>query len=140
MTVERAGRTRLFSAAVDSPLFPPLRELIDKTLGVERRLRSALTQVPGLAAAAIFGSWSSDRVTPTSDVDLLVIGDVDQDLVISQLHEVGEAVSREINAVTFARAEAVERLRDEDGFLARVLQSELVDLIGDVRSVVLGNV
>src|SRR5438309_10128484 len=40
VTLGRAGRTRLFSASVDSPLFSPLRELIERTLGVEPRIRS----------------------------------------------------------------------------------------------------
>src|SRR5207237_8884941 len=110
----RARRTRLFSASVDSPLFSPLRELIERTLGVEPRIRSALAQVRGLEAAAIFGSWPSAQVSPSSDVDVLVLGDVDHDHVIAQLHDVGQAIGREINAVTFTTDEADERLRTED--------------------------
>jgi predicted nucleotidyltransferase len=140
VNVEKVGRTRLFSARVDSPLFSPLKELIDKTLGVEPRLRSALDQVPGLEAAAVFGSWSSGQASPSSDIDVLVVGNVQHDHVIGQIHDVGEATGREVNALTFTRAEAVDRLRDRDGFLARVLRSDLIDLVGDVRSLILGNV
>jgi predicted nucleotidyltransferase len=134
VTIERVGRTRLFSAAVDSPIASPLRELIEKTLGLEPRLRSALRKVPGLDAAAMFGSWASGTASPNSDVDVLVVGDVDHETVIAQLHAVGDSVGREINVVTFTRAELHDRAQDGTGFLARVLRSETIDLIGDARS------
>src|SRR5687768_17308182 len=54
---ERVGRTKLYRAAPGSPLRAPLRELLERTLGVEPLLREKVAAVPGVRAAAIFGSW-----------------------------------------------------------------------------------
>ncbi len=82
---DRIGRTKRYRVAVSSPVHAPLRELVERTLGVEAQLRARLEALAGVEAAAIFGSWAAGRVTPSSDVDVLVVGDLvvnEPDLVV----------------------------------------------------------
>lgn len=53
VTREAIGRTYLYRAALDSPLYEPLRLLLERTVGVETELRHALSELPGVAAAFI---------------------------------------------------------------------------------------
>jgi predicted nucleotidyltransferase len=117
VSIERLGRTRMISAAVTSPLFAPMRELIEKTLGVEARLRQALAGLPGVEAAAVFGSWASGTAAADSDIDVLVVGDVDYERLVAALHQVGGALGRELNLMALTRDELTERLRDETGVM-----------------------
>src|SRR6266702_1326653 len=55
---EAIGRTYLYRAATDSPLYEPLRLLLERTVGIEVELRSALEDVPGVEAAFIHGSFA----------------------------------------------------------------------------------
>lgn len=129
---DRVGRTRRYRAAAGSPLHAPLRELLQRTLGVEPLLRRALGEVEGIEAAAIFGSWAEGSASEGSDVDLLVIGDMQRAAVLDAVRSVEEIAAREID-VTAYRADEFERRRAEgSGFLRTVLRGPLIQLIGEI--------
>jgi predicted ArsR family transcriptional regulator len=74
---EAVGRQGIYRASTASPLFEPLHELVEKSIGGEVQLREMLEETPGIEGAAIFGSWARGRIDAESDVDLLVVGDID---------------------------------------------------------------
>lgn len=133
VAVERVGRTRIFNAQTDSPLYRPLHQLLERTLGVEVLLRRALQDVAGVEAAAIFGSWAAGRSTDESDLDVLVLGDLDYNRLVEAIQPVGKAIGREMNLVSYSRDELRERLSRGDGFLDRVLGGATVNVVGNVR-------
>lgn len=129
---ERVGRSKLYRAARASPLHAPLRELVARTLGVEPLLRSRLDELPGVRAAALFGSWAAGRAAPESDIDLLVVGDVDRDRLLREVRDVERVAGREINVTAYRPDEFARRRRERSGFLATVLSRPLTPLVGDV--------
>src|ERR1041385_4222991 len=99
---EAVGRTYLYRAATDSPLYEPLRLLLERTVGVEAELRRALEGVPGIEAAFIHGSFANQtKIRPTSDVDLLVLGDADPHALRSTVRKVESRVGREIDVLAY---------------------------------------
>lgn len=130
---DREERGAGFLAVRDSPLYEPLRELLDRTLGVEPQLRRALAEVEGIEDAAIFGSWAERTPHGDSDIDLMVVGDVDRSMLLVQVKRVESHVGREIDVTAYGRDE-FDRRRDEgSGFIRTVLRGPLVQLIGEVR-------
>jgi len=134
ITHDLIGRTKRYSAAVDSPLHDPLRELLQKTLGVEAELRRRLAETEGVRAAVIFGSWAEGHTTPESDIDLLVVGDIDRSQLLATARAVGRAAGREIDVTAYRPAEFAGRIAEGSGFLATVLRGALVPLIGDLEA------
>jgi predicted nucleotidyltransferase len=130
------GRQALYRASLASPLFEPLRQLIERSVGVEPLLRQALTDVPGVDAAVIFGSWARGQVDAESDVDVLVVGRFDYADVVARLHALQERTGREINMVAL-RPEELHEQRDgaKSGFLTEVLRGPMRPLIGDLDAV-----
>ncbi len=129
---DRIGRTRRYRAATSSPIHEPLRELLRRTLGVEPLLRHALSGVDGVAAAAIFGSWAAGEADEGSDIDLLVVGEMDRDDLLLAVRDVEAQAHREID-VTAYRDDEFARRRDEgSGFLRTVLRGPLIELVGKV--------
>lgn len=135
VTVERVGRTRLFRAPVDSPLFEPLRQLLERSFGAEVQLREGLEGRDDVEAAAIFGSWARGEAGPSSDIDLLVIGTATQERLETDLRPVSKSAGREINFVIFPRNELRRRLDAGSGFLRAVLEGPLIALVSDVRRI-----
>lgn len=129
---ERIGRTRRYRAALDSPLHEPLHDLMTRTLGVERLLSQRLTEVPGLEAAAIFGSWAAGNTTASSDIDLLVIGGVDRDELLFVVQSVEHDTTREIDLTAYRREEFDRRRAAGSGFLRTILSGPLIPLIGEI--------
>ena len=85
--VERqaVGRQGVYRASTASPLFQPLHDLVEKSVGVEAYLKALLEKTPGLEGAAVFGSWARGRIDAESDVDLLVVGDIDYGAMLEEL-------------------------------------------------------
>jgi predicted nucleotidyltransferase len=130
---ERIGRTKRYLAATDSPLHRPLRELLERTLGVEPLLRAGLSALDGIEEAVIFGSWAEGTPGEDSDIDLLVIGDVDRDELLATVRAVESKAHREID-VTAYRSEEFARRRDAgSGFLRTVLTGPTIPLIGEIQ-------
>lgn len=128
LTSERIGRARRYRVDDRSPIAAEIRTLVQKTIGVEARLRDALSDVPGIEEAFMYGSYARGDERATSDLDLFVIGSVDQGLLSERLADVERDLGRDVNVATYERAE-LERLRkDHDLFIETVLEGPRVPL------------
>jgi predicted nucleotidyltransferase len=131
VVASETGTAKLYRAATASPLYEALRELVEKTLGVEEALKRVLTEIPGIEVAAIYGSWAAERLQPASDIDVLVVGDASFDDVADAVREVEELAGREIGITVYTREELDEHLRTGSGFVRNVLSREMKPLVGD---------
>jgi predicted nucleotidyltransferase len=125
---EVIGRQGVFRVSVASPLFEPLRELVERSVGAEALIRDVLEQTAGVEAAAIFGSWARGQVDAQSDIDLLVVGDFDYAHLVEELIQVQERTGREVNLVSM-RADELSGRRDS-GFVQEIMASPMRILIG----------
>lgn len=135
LNVETVGKAHLYSAATESPFYQPLLELVERSLGPEVELRRLLGEIHGVEAAAVFGSWArAEQMRPTSDIDVLVIGNFDFNDVADAVREVEKLADREIHLVSYTRDELEERIANDSVFVRDVLGGKLKPLIGAVDS------
>jgi predicted nucleotidyltransferase len=125
---EVIGRQSVFRASVASPLFEPLRELVERSVGAEALIREVLERTEGIESAAIFGSWARGEVDAQSDIDLLVIGDFDYTDLVTDLIALQERAGREINLVSM-RGDEFSQQR-ESGFVRDVMSAPMRVLVG----------
>jgi predicted nucleotidyltransferase len=126
-----AERPHRHRANLESPLATPLRALTEQTVAVPLRIRDAIGDEPGIEAAAIFGSWVRGDPRADSDIDLMVIGDVDFRRLVRRIRPIERDIRREINVVSYNREELANRAGS--GFLRNVRREPVANLIGDVR-------
>jgi predicted transcriptional regulator len=128
---EAVGRTYLYRAATDSPLFEPLRLLLERTVGIEADLRKALREVPGLEAAFVHGSFAkSAGIRPVSDVDVLVLGDIDYSALRKRIRPIERRAGREIDLLAYGREEFASLARSGNALAKSVLDGPLTTLVG----------
>jgi predicted nucleotidyltransferase len=134
---EAVGRTQLYTPATDSPLYEPLRDLLKKTVGVDAELQAALAEEPNVVAAAVHGSYARGTgVRPQSDIDLLVIGDVDYRRLRKRLRDVERHTGRRVDPVIYSTDEARTLYRAGNGFIKGVLEGPRIDIVGNVADVI----
>ena len=130
---QRVGRTRLVSPDTESPVHDELRGLITKTLGPAAVLARALADVPGITAAAVFGSWaarySGEPGDAPADVDLLVIGSPDTSAVYAACRAAQDELARAVNATILSPDEWA---KGGSGFIRTVAKGALVPVVGNV--------
>ncbi len=126
------GRQIFFKANPDCPIYPELRDLIIKTFGVADVLHQALAPLADtILVAFIFGSMVSGEINQSSDVDVIVIGDISFANVVSALSPVQEVLSREINPTVYPPGEFKAKLSADQHFIKSVLSSPKIFLIGN---------
>jgi predicted nucleotidyltransferase len=128
---EVVGRQSVFRASVASPLFEPLRELVERSVGAEALIREVVESTDGIETAAIFGSWARGEVDAQSDIDLLVIGDFDYTGLVTELMALQERTGREINLVSM-RPDELSKQRDS-GFVRDIMSAPMRVLVGTLE-------
>jgi len=128
---ERRANAIYYQANVDHFLFPELKRLIIKTEAVGDTLREALSTLADVRVAFIYGSTARGNELASSDMDLMVIGDVDLDALDNAIDSIEEEVGRAVNYTLFGVGEWQERVSQGHSFVTDVLTHEKVFLIGD---------
>jgi predicted nucleotidyltransferase len=112
-------------------LFPELKSIFLKTVGLKAVLGEALQDTENIALAFVYGSYASDQETTASDIDLLVVSSFSSRTVRATLKLAEEQVHREINYVLFSPEEFRAKVRAGDGFLRNVLDGPKTFIVGD---------
>ena len=68
--------------------------------------------------------------TSQSDVDVLVVGEVDFTEVVMALHPCQDTLARELNPVVYSEAEWRARVDRDDPFVRDILQNPVMLLLG----------
>lgn len=81
--------------------------------------------------AFVYGSMARGDDKPGSDIDLMVIGDVDLEDVLARLSDLEISLGRSIDLTAYTLAEFRSKLASGNHFLNAVVRREKVFLIGD---------
>ena len=127
---KRNGNLKHFQADQQCPFFEELKGLVLKTTGVAGRIRLSLNKLAGIEFAFIYGSYAKGEEKADSNVDLLIIGDVDMDRLDSNLGKLEKMLGREIHYVLYRMKEFRAKRKAKDGVLADVLTGKKIMLIG----------
>ena len=126
----RNGNLKHFQTNQECPFFNELKGLVLKTAGVAGRVRTSLERLAGIEFAFLYGSYAKGEEKPDSDVDLLIIGDVNMDRLDSSLGKLEKMLGREISYVLYSREEFKSKRKAKDGFLMGVLSGRKIMVIG----------
>jgi DNA-binding transcriptional ArsR family regulator len=130
---ERLGNLVFYRADPACPVYEELRGLLKKTVGLGDILRDALAPLDKrIELALVYGSVASGSERRTSDVDVLVVGDVSFEEVVAALFPCQETLRREINANVYSEAEFTAKASQPGEFLARVLAQPVMVISGSL--------
>lgn len=125
------GNQVRFRANEGYPIYEELRSILKKTSGVADQLRTALAPLgDAIEIAFVYGSVASGQERPTSDIDLLIVGSARFEDVIRILHPHQRDLRREINPHLYSPTEFKRKAREEHSFVARILKSPKLFIIG----------
>lgn len=126
------GRQVYYQANRQCPVFQELRSIVVKTAGLGDFLRSALEPLASkIKVAFVYGSMASAKERSSSDVDILIVGNVSFGDIVSLLGPLQETLGREINPSVYSRAEFRRKLSQHNHFLRSVTSGEKLFIIGD---------
>jgi uncharacterized protein len=128
----RDGARVYFQAETDSPLYEPLRMLIERTTGVVPALGRELGAFSRqIDAAFVYGSVARGDENAGSDIDVILIGNIGIADLAPVLRKLERRFHREFNVMCFSASEFAAKRDENNHFIASVLKEKLLFLIGD---------
>lgn len=129
---EQGNQVR-YQTNVRHPLFEDLAAMFRKTHGIVPALRDALVPLADrIAVALVFGSIAQGTQSESSDIDLLVLGEVGFSELVTALYPLHEALKREVNPVLYAPSEFAARLARGDAFARELMDKPKLWVKGGV--------
>jgi predicted nucleotidyltransferase len=136
VTARPDGNRLYYSADLSQPFLPELKSLLAKTSGIAGILRDAFARAaPKVRFAFVYGSVAAGTENATSDIDLLIVGDVGLNDLALPLRKATEKLGREVNPTVFSECEFKAKLQAGNRFLRAVLEKPRLFVIGTANDV-----
>ena len=118
-----SGRTRRYRWNREHPASAFLERLVSEmgALGVSRIVRAHLRRLDGIEQAILYGSWCRGTHHGLSDVDLIIVGDVDDETLHREMEALERQLARDVDYRKYSSDEYRRLAEQGQGFVASVL-------------------
>lgn len=130
LTTQKEGNIRFYSVNKDFLLYPEIKSIIFKTVGVGDELKKFLAKIGDVKFAFIYGSVAKNLEDAQSDIDVMLIGDVSEDDIIKAISKAEERLGREVNYSLFSPSDWKKQLKAKKAFITNVAKDKKIFLIG----------
>lgn len=129
VTHERKGNLVLYKLNESHPLLKEIESIVNKTIGIEVVLKEELTKLKGLEYAFIFGSYVKGDFNAKSDLDVYIIGDVNNERLHAIIDKMEKMLQKEVNPHVSLLSEFKQKL-NKSYFIKDITQKYLL-VVGD---------
>jgi predicted nucleotidyltransferase len=132
---EPRGNAKSYRVDPACPIESELRSMILKTEGIGGVLREKFGALGNVKKAFIYGSFASGEADERSDIDLMVIGEINLEELADLIAEAEKELNRPINYVIYSEKEWGDKLANQDPFAENVDHSKKIMLIGGENAI-----
>jgi hypothetical protein len=100
---EKNGRNVYYMANQDHPLFPELRSMVSKVIGLDQVIEGIVNRLGDLEQAYLIGDYAEGK--DTGIIDLLLVGDINQYHLNDLSRKTERYINRKIRSLVLSRQE-----------------------------------
>lgn len=126
----KKGNMVLYKLHTKSPIAEDLKRIFLKTESIGQVMMKEL-DTKEIKFAFIFGSFAKGVETQTSDVDVLIIGDVNDDDVLRSILKIERRIGREINYILWTEEEFLEKVEKKIPLIKEISKTPIIMITGD---------
>jgi len=128
----REGNLKYFEVVKEFPFYPELKKIIYSTIGLGDYLRGRLKDSESIELAFIYGSVAKNQERERSDIDLFVVGQIEEEKLHKLVSDIEKEIGREINYTLMAKKEFDQRTERGEPFIKRIEREEKIVLKGNL--------
>jgi len=132
---ERVGNLKYYVTDKKMPIYEELKSIFLKTEGLGEVIKENLSGLGEVKLAFIYGSFARGEEQLKSDIDLMIVGKVDEKKLVPLIRKLEGRLSREINYTLFSPTEFESRVKKKDPFISNVLREKKIQLVGEPSEV-----
>jgi hypothetical protein len=115
---QKSGRQVLYMANQDHPLFPELKSMVSKVMGIDQVIDSIVTRLGDLERAYLIDDYAEGK--DTGIIDLMLVGNIDQYHLNDLSRKTERYIKRKIRSLVLSRNEFSDfqpKLKDRPSLL-----------------------
>ncbi len=129
---KREGNMTFYRINESSSVVEDLKRLFLKTESLGAALVETLKRDRGqIRYAVIYGSFAKGTEISSSDIDLLLIGNIEEDKVAGLVLKAQSRIGREINYIVWSDEEFAEKSKQQIPLLREISKTPVIMIIGD---------
>jgi predicted nucleotidyltransferase len=125
------GNQKYYSVIKEFPFYPELKKIIYATVALGDYLNVKLSDSKGIELAFIYGSVARNEETAKSDIDLFVVGELNEDELHRIILEIEHDIGRQVNYSLMDHHEFKKRREKGEPFIKRILEEPKIILKSD---------
>lgn len=107
LTYSEKGRTIEYRANIKHPLFPEIKNLVHKYLGIDQIIINVIQKLGDLRSAYIVGDYAIGKDSGT--IELLLVGEIDNDYLKKLIDKVRKLIQRNIKVEVISQEQLADR-------------------------------
>lgn len=129
------GKQKYYKLNKNYPLYNEFKNIVAKTVGMEKNLKDLIDGISGIELCFIYGSYASGEEKIDSDIDLFIAGKIQIDLLLEKINKLENKIGREINYRVFSKEDFKKAIQDKNSFILNILKRKKIFLIGDEKDI-----
>jgi len=131
LITEKRGNRKYYSLNKEHPYFEDLLGLIHKTFGLGGDIVKSSSKLGELKYAVLTSSFTRGVPLEPNDVDLVLIGDLNLDLLGEIISNAEKRIGKEINYTVLSESDFEIRKKRRDTFVYNLVLGNHILLVGD---------
>ena len=132
---EYRANSRYFTVNKNNPIYKELKSIIFKTIGISGSIKQALEELKNLKLAFIYGSYAKNQENYLSDIDIIIIGNPDEEILINKLDSLEKKLQREINYKIYSYNNLEKEIAEKEPFIINILEDRKIMLVGSENEI-----
>ncbi len=133
LTSQFEGNMKYYTVNRKMSIYEELKNIFLKTEGIGSVLKERLSELGKIEVVFIYGSFAKGEEELSSDIDLMIVGYVNEKKLIKIIHELEEKLSKEINYTLLSSKEFKSKVKNKDSFISNVMNEDKIVIIGDIN-------
>lgn len=126
-----SGKQKYYKLNKNYLFYNELKNIVAKTVGVEKSLAEILKGERAIKFCFIYGSYAVGADKADSDIDLFIIGEAQAvDSVADKISGLEKKIGREINYRFFSEADFRKAVAEKNSFILNIIKNKNIFLIG----------
>jgi len=131
LTHRKQGNMVLYKLNKNSPITEDLKRIFLKTESIGKEIFLWLNDKEKIRYALIYGSFAKGTESKSSDVDVLIIGSINEDSILKSTQKIEKQIGRTINFILWTENEFLQKTHDNISLVREILKTPVIMIVGD---------
>lgn len=127
----KQGNMVLYKLRKQSPISEDLKRIFLKTESIGKEILTKLPNKEKIRYALIYGSFAKGTESASSDMDMLIIGSINEDPILRSMQKIEKRIGRTINFVLWTEKEFAQKIRENITLIREILKTPVIMIVGD---------